>query len=91
MKFDFTSTSKDVSDRNSLSSQEKLVGAIELSDEEMAGVSGAKHHRRRKHHRHHRDDFNNFDDFGDDDGDDDDFIVRRRFFFPGRNMFFGGF
>ncbi len=53
---------KDALDRTSLSTEEKLVGAIELSEEDLAGVAGAwggegEHHekrfrkREREHHR----------------------------------------
>ena len=58
MKLDFTSVGKDVSDHNDLSSEENLTRAIELSDEDLAGVVGAmrrRHDRDRDHRRHDRD------------------------------------
>ena len=48
MKLDFMSVGKEVSDHNDLSGEENLTGAIELSDEDLAGVVGARHH----HHKH---------------------------------------
>ena len=51
MKLDFMSAWKGVSDHNDLSGEENLTEAIELSDEDLAGVVGASRH----HRRHHRD------------------------------------
>ena len=75
MKLDFTSVGKDVSDHNDLSGEENLMGAIELSDEDLAGVVGAGRHHRRHHRRHH--------------GNDEFFFPRHDFFFRDRDRFFG--
>ncbi len=81
MKLDFMSAWKDVSDHNDLSGEENLKGAIELSDEDLAGVVGASRHRRHHHRRHHRDEEFFFPD--------DDFFFRRHdFFFRDRDRFF---
>jgi hypothetical protein len=74
MKLDFTSVGKDVSGHNDLSGEENLMGAIELSDEDLAGVVGAMRRHRRHHRRHHR--------------DEDFFFPRHDFFFPRHDFFF---
>lgn len=75
MKLDFTSVGKDVSGHNDLSGEENLTDAIELSDEDLAGVVGARRRHRRDHRRDHR--------------DEDFFFPRHDFFFRDRDRFFG--
>ena len=54
MKLDFMSAGKDVSDHNDLSGEENLTDAIELSDEDLAGVVGARRRREAHHERRER-------------------------------------